>query len=217
MSDPEPTSEISAVALVRIPDWQAPDELDVRELDDSVMVFLEVPFDSDDNALLDALEDAIGDAMYDHEDTARKVWRDAIDAAPPAPTASPATADLPIGYIPLPQGLHPDTAKLVVRGTIRSRAPGEAELRLQGVEFASVPIPPRYYPVILDRLGRREEPGLDPGSIGLHRSLGFEQTGVGHSVGFKHGRWVDIVHMQKPLNGGDVALPDGGGITLNGH
>ncbi|MGZ3416736.1 MAG: hypothetical protein ACXWUG_29530 [Polyangiales bacterium] len=60
--------EISAVALVRIPDWQPPDELDVRELDDSVLVFLEVPFESDDNALLDALEDAIGDAMYDHEE-----------------------------------------------------------------------------------------------------------------------------------------------------
>ena len=54
-------------------------------------------------------------------------------------------------------------------------------------------------------------------SIGLHRSLGFEQTGVGRSVGFKHGRWVDIVHMQKPLNGGDTALPTGGGVTLTGH
>ncbi|HLZ76493.1 GNAT family N-acetyltransferase [Phenylobacterium sp.] len=55
------------------------------------------------------------------------------------------------------------------------------------------------------------------GSIGLHRSLGFEQTGVGRSVGFKHGRWVDIVHMQKALNGGDTRLPDGGGVTLTGH
>ena len=56
------------------------------------------------------------------------------------------------------------------------------------------------------------------GSIGLHRALGFEQTGVGHSVGFKHGRWVDIVHMQKPLNGGDGSLPPpGAGITLTGH
>ncbi|MBS0361648.1 MAG: N-acetyltransferase [Proteobacteria bacterium] len=55
------------------------------------------------------------------------------------------------------------------------------------------------------------------GSVGLHRSLGFEQTGVGKSVGFKHGRWVDIVHMQKPLNGGDESLPDGGGVTLTGH
>ncbi|THD62589.1 GNAT family N-acetyltransferase [Phenylobacterium sp.] len=55
------------------------------------------------------------------------------------------------------------------------------------------------------------------GSIGLHRALGFEQTGIGRSVGFKHGRWVDIVHMQKPLNGGDGRLPDGGGVTLTGH
>ena len=55
------------------------------------------------------------------------------------------------------------------------------------------------------------------GSIALHRALGFEQTGVGRSVGFKHGRWVDIVHMQKPLNGGDTALPSGGGVTLTGH
>ncbi|MBS0335033.1 MAG: N-acetyltransferase [Proteobacteria bacterium] len=55
------------------------------------------------------------------------------------------------------------------------------------------------------------------GSIGLHRSLGFEQTGVGRSVGFKHGRWVDIVHMQKALNGGDATAPEGGGVTLTGH
>ncbi|WP_372785200.1 N-acetyltransferase family protein [Phenylobacterium sp.] len=54
-------------------------------------------------------------------------------------------------------------------------------------------------------------------SIGLHRSLGFEQTGVGRSVGFKHGRWVDIVHMQKPLNGGDGLEPDGPGVKLTGH
>ena len=37
------------------------------------------------------------------------------------------------------------------------------------------------------------------GSIGLHRSLGFEHCGVGKSFGFKHGRWVDIVWMQKAL------------------
>ena len=55
------------------------------------------------------------------------------------------------------------------------------------------------------------------GSIGLHAALGFERTGVGRSVGFKHGRWVDIVHMQKPLNGGDSLPPDGGGVTLTGH
>jgi L-amino acid N-acyltransferase YncA len=52
------------------------------------------------------------------------------------------------------------------------------------------------------------------GSLGLHRALGFEQTGVGRSVGFKHGRWVDIVHMQKALNGGDAGMPDAPGVRL---
>ncbi|MDB5492732.1 MAG: phosphinothricin N-acetyltransferase [Phenylobacterium sp.] len=51
-------------------------------------------------------------------------------------------------------------------------------------------------------------------SIGLHRSLGFEHAGVGKSFGFKHGRWVDIVWMQKALNGGDARLPDAPGVNV---
>ncbi len=51
-------------------------------------------------------------------------------------------------------------------------------------------------------------------SLALHRSLGFEQTGVSRSVGFKHGRWVDIVQLQKPLNGGDSRAPDTAGVKL---
>jgi phosphinothricin acetyltransferase len=50
------------------------------------------------------------------------------------------------------------------------------------------------------------------GSIGLHRSLGFEHAGVGKSFGFKHGRWVDIVWMQRALGPGDGAAPNGEGI-----
>ena len=53
-------------------------------------------------------------------------------------------------------------------------------------------------------------------SIGLHRSLGFADAGVGRSFGFKHGRWVDIVWMQKALNGGDQSTPDTPGIRLSG-
>ncbi len=52
------------------------------------------------------------------------------------------------------------------------------------------------------------------GSLALHRSLGFEQTGIGHSVGFKLGRWVDIVHMQRALNGGDARPAQGSGLAL---
>lgn len=55
------------------------------------------------------------------------------------------------------------------------------------------------------------------GSIGLHRALGFQPAGVGKSVGFKHGRWVDIVWMQKALNGGDADAPAAAGLALGGH
>jgi len=45
-------------------------------------------------------------------------------------------------------------------------------------------------------------------SIGLHRALGFEQTGVLRSVGFKRGHWVDSVLMQRAIGGGDATLPE---------
>jgi len=44
-------------------------------------------------------------------------------------------------------------------------------------------------------------------SIGLHEALGFERVGLLRSVGFKHGRWVDSVLMQRALGRGDEAPP----------
>jgi len=44
-------------------------------------------------------------------------------------------------------------------------------------------------------------------SIELHRSLGFAMTGTLKSVGFKFGRWLDIVLMQKEIGGGDRTPP----------
>ena len=41
------------------------------------------------------------------------------------------------------------------------------------------------------------------GSIGLHRSLGFEQLGILKASGWKHGQWLDTVFMQKALGLGD--------------
>jgi len=46
------------------------------------------------------------------------------------------------------------------------------------------------------------------GSIGLHERLGFRHVGVLNSVGFKLGRWVDTVIMQRALNDGDGTLPE---------
>lgn len=44
-------------------------------------------------------------------------------------------------------------------------------------------------------------------SIGLHRALGFEHVGTFRSVGFKHGRWLDSVLMQRSLGLGDATTP----------
>lgn len=46
-------------------------------------------------------------------------------------------------------------------------------------------------------------------SIALHRRFGFEHAGTQCSVGFKFGRWVDTVQMQRALGEGDRTLPVG--------
>ncbi len=45
------------------------------------------------------------------------------------------------------------------------------------------------------------------GSIALHASQGFHVVGTQRSVGFKFGRWVDIVIMQREIGDGDRTLP----------
>jgi phosphinothricin acetyltransferase len=44
-------------------------------------------------------------------------------------------------------------------------------------------------------------------SIALHRRAGFTFIGTVHSVGFKHGRWLDTVYMQRALGDGDASTP----------
>jgi L-amino acid N-acyltransferase YncA len=44
-------------------------------------------------------------------------------------------------------------------------------------------------------------------SIRLHAALGFARVGIQPAVGFKHGRWVDSVLMQRTLGSGAATLP----------
>ena len=44
-------------------------------------------------------------------------------------------------------------------------------------------------------------------SINLHASYGFLRVGTLRSAGFKFGRWVDSVVMQRPLGPGDATPP----------
>ena len=41
------------------------------------------------------------------------------------------------------------------------------------------------------------------GSVGVHQALGFEHTGVLKSAGWKFGRWLDVVLMQRTLGLGN--------------
>jgi len=45
------------------------------------------------------------------------------------------------------------------------------------------------------------------GSVGVHRACGFEDVGVFKAAGWKFGRWLDVVLMQKALGEGDANAP----------
>jgi len=45
-------------------------------------------------------------------------------------------------------------------------------------------------------------------SIELHRALGFRMIGAVENVGYKFGRWLDSVNMQRPLGAGATTKPD---------
>lgn len=44
-------------------------------------------------------------------------------------------------------------------------------------------------------------------SVAVHAAMGFRLIGTFQSVGYKHGRWLDTVLMQRPLDKADTAPP----------
>ncbi len=44
-------------------------------------------------------------------------------------------------------------------------------------------------------------------SINLHKALGFVHIGTFPGIGFKFGRWIDSVYMQRALGAGNTTLP----------
>jgi len=44
-------------------------------------------------------------------------------------------------------------------------------------------------------------------SVAVHAAVGFRLIGTFQSIGFKHGRWLDTVLMQRALGSGDTAPP----------
>jgi phosphinothricin acetyltransferase len=46
-------------------------------------------------------------------------------------------------------------------------------------------------------------------SIAFHRRMGFAEVGTVRNIGWKFGRWLDQILMQRPLGRGDGSPPDG--------
>ena len=63
--------------------------------------------------------------------------------------------------------LLPDSSEVDVVGQVAGLPSGRVALEIQRVEFAGIPIPERYYPDVLQRFGRQDEPGLDPNALAI--------------------------------------------------
>ncbi|WP_041797856.1 GNAT family N-acetyltransferase [Rhodopseudomonas palustris] len=53
------------------------------------------------------------------------------------------------------------------------------------------------------------------GSVAVHRKSGFDLIGVHRNVGFKFGRWLDTVMMQRALGAGGETVPEVGAGPSN--
>ena len=49
--------------------------------------------------------------------------------------------------------------------------------------------------------------GGEPASVALHRAAGFRDAGRLAAVGWKHGRWLDSVYLQRALGEGATTQP----------
>jgi phosphinothricin acetyltransferase len=47
-------------------------------------------------------------------------------------------------------------------------------------------------------------------SIGLHKSFGFVEVGIYHNIGYKDGKWLDVIWLEKPLKEYGIPPEKGG-------
>lgn len=76
------------------------------------------------------------------------------------------------------RALLPDTASLMVSGRLHGLQGNRVAFQIQSVEFAGIPIPERYYPTVLERAGRVDEPGLEPTAFGFQLPPGVGTAAV---------------------------------------
>lgn len=131
-------------------------------------------------------------------------WCAIVDAGLPYLCATDAASGALVGYA----YASPYRARSAYRFSVEDSvyvAPGEAG---RGIGRALL----RQLIEICANLGKRQMIAVigDSGnaaSIALHRACGFELTGTFQAIGFKHGRWVDSVLMQRALGPGSTSQP----------
>ena len=97
------------------------------------------------------------------------------------------------GYRPRPAYRHSIENSVYVAEGLRGRGVGRALLAALIARCEAGPWR-QMVAVIGDSANR--------GSIALHARLGFRRVGTLEAVGFKHGRWLDTVLMQRALGNG---------------
>lgn len=82
------------------------------------------------------------------------------------------------------RGLLPESSRIEITGQVRPLDSGRAALSIHQVQFAGIPIPSRYYPDVLRRIGREEEPGLEATALALRLPEGVSSARVqgGHLI-----------------------------------
>lgn len=85
-----------------------------------------------------------------------------------------------------------------------ARGRGVAEVLLRGLVERCEAAGRRQMMAVIAITG---DPAESP-SVALHAKLGFRRVGTVEGAGFKLGRWVDTVLMQRPLGSGTSTLPD---------
>lgn len=91
-------------------------------------------------------------------------------------------ARVPVDKLPRVDGLGeaaaflPDTTELTVTGRLLPLQPGRAAFAVEDVSAQRFPLPRRLVPGALDRLGRRDEPGLPPDAMALPLPPGAESA-----------------------------------------
>jgi L-amino acid N-acyltransferase YncA len=148
-------------------------------------------------------------AIYNHEVTGgvttfdlvprtpaeQRAWLDGHRGAHPAVVAVDEPDDTVLGF----GALSPFRERPAYATTVEDSVYVDRGLRGRGVgrgileELVRLASRHGFHTVVARIVGHNEA------SVGLHRACGFELVGVEREVGRKHGRWLDVIELQRML------------------